>query len=96
MEDKALPKIFPNFIQNHMSVKQGWHKDAKFWPNYQREYATNNIKNIITPKFKEKLWCHKELKNKRELRYYKEAIILNFKFKNISLFRIGKIQVKIN
>ena len=34
----------------------------------------NNIKNIVTSKFKEKLWCEKNLEAKRKLRYYKEVI----------------------
>ena len=31
----------------------------------------DNIRNIITSKFKKKLGCDKELKDKRKLRYYK-------------------------
>ena len=34
----------------------------------------NNIENIVTSKSKEKLWCEKDLKVKRKLRYYKEVI----------------------
>ena len=34
----------------------------------------NNIKNIVTSKFKEKLWCEKDLEAKRKLRYYKQVI----------------------
>jgi len=34
----------------------------------------NNIKNIITSKFKEKMSCEKDLEVKRKLRYYKEVI----------------------
>ena len=34
----------------------------------------NNIKNIVTSKFKEKMWCEKDLEDKRKLRYYKEVI----------------------
>ena len=34
----------------------------------------NNIKNIVTSKFKEKMWCEKDLATKRKLRYYKEVI----------------------
>ena len=34
----------------------------------------NNIKNIVTSKFKEKMWCEKELEAKIKLRYYKEVI----------------------
>ena len=45
----------------------------------------DNIKNIITSKFKEKLWCEENLVIKRKLRYYKEVIlILNWKIKSIS------------
>ena len=34
----------------------------------------NNIKNIVTSKFKEKMWCEKYLEDKRKLRYYNEFI----------------------
>ena len=34
----------------------------------------NNIKNIISSKFKEKLCCEKDLEAKIKLRYYKEVI----------------------
>ena len=34
----------------------------------------NNIKNIVTYKFKEKMWCEKDLEAKRKLRCYKEVI----------------------
>ena len=37
--------------------------------------ALQNIYNIIvTSKFKEKLWCEKNLEAKRKLRYYKDII----------------------
>jgi hypothetical protein len=31
MEDKRLPKIASNSSQNHLRLKQGWHKDAQSW-----------------------------------------------------------------
>ena len=34
----------------------------------------NNIKNIVTSKFKETTWCEKDLEAKIKLRYYKEVI----------------------
>ena len=34
----------------------------------------DNVKNIITSKFKEKFWCEENLAMKRKLRYYKEVI----------------------
>ena len=34
----------------------------------------NNIKNIISSKFKENSWCEKDLEDKRKLRYYNEVI----------------------
>ena len=33
----------------------------------------DNVKNIITSKFKENLWCEENLGVKRKLRYYKEV-----------------------
>jgi hypothetical protein len=34
MEDKRLPKIASNSSQNHLRLKQGWHKDAQSWLNH--------------------------------------------------------------
>ena len=34
----------------------------------------DDVKNIITSKFKEKFWCEENLAVKRKLRYYKEVI----------------------
>jgi len=34
----------------------------------------NNIKDIVTSKFKEKMWCEKDLAAKRKLSYYKKVI----------------------
>jgi hypothetical protein len=42
----------------------------------------NTIKNIIKSKFKEKLWCDKELEEKRKLRYYKDVINPHLKDQN--------------
>ena len=44
--------------------------------NWARDYSTNNdnIKSIITYKFKEKIQGDKKLEDKRKLRYYKEVI----------------------
>jgi hypothetical protein len=92
MEDKRLPKIASNSSQNHLQLKQGWHKDAQSWLNHwgiKEEIILqnkDNIKNIITSKFKEKMWCNKELEGKRKLRYYKEVINPNLEDQNISLF----------
>ena len=37
-------------------------------------HNNDNIKSIITSKFKENVWGDKELKDKRKLRCYKEVI----------------------
>jgi hypothetical protein len=80
LEDNKLPKVSSKSSQNHMWLKCGQLKDAKSWLNHWgiKEEATlqnnDNIKNIITSKFKEKLWCNKELEDRRHLRYYKEVI----------------------
>jgi hypothetical protein len=42
----------------------------------------NTIKNIIKSKFKEKMWCDKELEEKRKLSYYKEVINPNLEYQN--------------
>jgi hypothetical protein len=86
MVDKRLLKIALNSSQNHLWLKWGWHKDAKSWANHWgiKEEVTlqnnDNIRNIITFKFKEKLWCDIELQDKRKLRYYKEVINPNMDY----------------
>ena len=80
MGDHRLPKLDFNSSQNHLRLKRGWHKDTRAQLNHweiDKKIALqniNNIKNIVTSKFKEKLWCEKDLEAKRKLRYYKQVI----------------------
>ena len=80
MGDHRLPKLALNSSQNHLRLKHGWYKDTRSWLNHWKIDENvalqniNNIKNIIASKFKEKLWCEKDLEAKRKLRYYKEVI----------------------
>ena len=59
-----------------LGLKQGWCKDTMAWLNYwsinENDILQNidNVKNIITSKFKEKFWCEENLAVKRKLRYY--------------------------
>jgi hypothetical protein len=56
----------------------------------------DNITNIITSKFKENMWCDKELANKRKIRYYKEVVNLNLEDqKYLSILRSAKNKIKI-
>ena len=70
MEDKRLPKISSKSSHNHHRLKREWHKDAQSWLNYWRImkdtifHNKDTIKNIIKSKFKEKMWCDKELEKK--------------------------------
>jgi len=58
-------------------IKRGWHKYTNSWLNQWGIWEdvilqnTDSMKNIITSKFKENIWCDKELEDKRKLRYYK-------------------------
>ena len=78
--DHILPKLSLNSIQNHLRLKRGWYKDTRAQFNHweiDENVALqniNNVKNIVTSKFKEKMWCEKDLAAKRKLRYYKEVI----------------------
>jgi hypothetical protein len=88
MEDKRLPKIASKSSHNHHRLKQGWHKDARSWLNYwgiMEDTILQNkdtIKKIVKSKFKEKMWCDKELEEKRKLRYYKDVINPNLEDQN--------------
>lgn len=80
MGDQRLPKIALKSSQDHLRLKIGWYKDTMAQVNHRGidENATlqniNNIKNIITTKFKKKMWGDKDLEVKRKLRYYKDLI----------------------
>ena len=60
-----------NSIQNHLRLKRGWYKDTRASLNHweiDENVALqnfNNIKNIVTSKFKEKMGCEKELEDKK-------------------------------
>jgi hypothetical protein len=101
MKDKRLPKIASNSSESNLRLKRGWHKDVNSWINHWRieeEVTLQNIdtiKNIITSKFKEKLWCNKEIENKRKLRYYKEVINPNLEDQKY-LYVITSLKKKIN
>lgn len=80
MGDKRLLKITLKSSQNHLPLKKGWGKHVSISLNHcgvdESDTLQNikNIKNIITSKFKEKMWRKKDLEAKRKLRYYKETI----------------------
>jgi hypothetical protein len=80
MEDKRLPKVVSKSSHNHHRLKRGWHKDARSWINYwgimEETILQNkdNIKENVKSKFKEKMWCDKELEGKIKLKYYKDVI----------------------
>jgi hypothetical protein len=57
----------------------------------------NNITNIITLKFKEYMWCDKELVDKRKLRYHKEVVNPNLEDQNyLSIFKSAKKKINID
>ena len=62
MGDHRLPKLAFNSSKKHLSLKRGWYKDTRSRLNHwEIDENINNIQNIVTSKFKEKLWCEKEL-----------------------------------
>jgi hypothetical protein len=72
MEGKRLPKIVSKSNHNNHRLKRGWNKDAQSWPSYWGIMNTPFcririlLKNIIKSKFKEKMWCDKEISRKKE------------------------------
>ena len=80
MGNKRLPKIVLNTSQNQLRLNQSWCKDSGAWLNHwgidEIDILQNmdNVKNIITSKFKEKFWCEENLTVKRKVRSYKEVI----------------------
>jgi hypothetical protein len=56
----------------------------------------DNITNIITSKFKENMWCDKELEDKRKLRYYTEVVNPYLEYqKNLSVLTSAKKKINI-
>jgi hypothetical protein len=55
----------------------------------------DTIKKMVKSKFKEKMWCDKELEEKRKLRYYKDVINHNLEDKNY-LSVLPSVKKKIN
>jgi hypothetical protein len=71
MEDQSLPKIASKSCHNHHQLKRGWHKYAWSWLNYwgiMEDTIFQNkdtIKKNTNSKIKEKMWCDKELEEKK-------------------------------
>ena len=90
MGNKRLPKIALNSSQNQLRLKRCWCKDTMAWLNHwgiDENDSLHNIdivKNIITSKFKEKLWCEENLAVKRKLRIIRRSLILTLKIRSIS------------
>jgi len=100
--DHRLPKLALNSSQSHLRLKWGWYKDTRAWLNLwkiDKNVALqniNNIKNIVTSKFKEKMWCEKYLAAKRKLRYYKKVINATLEDqKYLSVLTISKKKINI-
>ena len=81
MGNERLPKIALNSSQNQLRhLNRCLCKDTMAWLIHwdinENGILQNidNVKNIITSKFIEKLWCEENLMVKRKLRYYKEVI----------------------
>ena len=58
--------LYLNSSQYQLRLKRGWYKDIGAWLNHSNINKNialqniNNIKNIVTSKFKEKLWCEND------------------------------------
>ena len=100
MGDKRFPKIASYSSQSHLRIKWGWHIYSKYWINHwgvEKEATlqnNNNIKSIITSKFKEKLWCIKELDDNIKLIYY-EVINPNLEHQKY-IYILASAKKKIN
>jgi hypothetical protein len=57
----------------------------------------DTVTNIITSKFKENMWYHKELEDKMKLRHYNEGVNPNLEDQNCLLvLRSAKKKIKIS
>jgi hypothetical protein len=98
---RGSPKLLQTLAKITNGLKRGWHNDAKSWLNHwgiKEEVIlqnTDDIKNIVQAKFKENLWCDKELEDKRKLRYYKEVVNPNLEDQKY-LFVLTSVKKRIN
>ena len=80
MGNERLHKSALNSNQSQLCLKRCWCNDTMAWLNHwgidESDILHNidNVKNIITSKFKDKFLCEENLAVKRKLRYYKEVI----------------------
>ena len=102
MRNERLPKIALDSIQNQLRLKRYRCKDTMAWLNHwgidENDILHNidNVKNIITSKFKEKFWCEEYLAVKRKLRYYKEIFNPNLEdHKYLSVVTISQNKINI-
>jgi len=101
MGDQKILKTALKSSQDQLRLKRGWYKDATTQLNHWGidENSTlqdiNNIRIIITSKFKEKMWDKKVLEVKIKLRYYKEFINSNLEVQNY-LFVVTSSKKKIS
>jgi hypothetical protein len=90
-----------SYVMFNHRLKQGWNKDAWSWINYWGIMEDtilkkkDTIKKTVKSKFKEKMWCDKELEEKRKLRYYKNVINPNLEDQN-DLFVLPSVKKKIS
>ena len=101
MRNKKLPKIALNSSQKQLCLKRCCCKDTMAWLNHwginENDILQNidNVKNIITSRFKNKFQCEENLAVKRKLRYYKEVINPNLEDQKYLLV-VTSSQKKIN
>jgi len=102
MGDERLPKIALKSSQTHLHLKRSWCKYVSVWLSHwgvdknDTLQNINNIKNIITSKFKEKMWCKKDLEDKRKLRYYKEVINPNLEDQKYLKKKVHIAKIRMN
>ena len=66
MGNERLPKISLNSSQNQLRLNRCWYKDTMDWLNHwgidENDILQNinNVKNITTSKFKDKMLCEEK------------------------------------
>lgn len=100
MKRERLPITTSN-NESHSRIKRGQTRDASFLApllgvvNEDALLNINTIDSIIVTNFKEKLWCYKQIENKKMLVYNKEAIDPKLKDRTyLSIF--ASVEKKIN
>jgi hypothetical protein len=95
---RGSPKFFQTLTKTTNDNEDDINMSNLGYGEYKKKssWSIENITNISTSKFKENMWCDKELEDKRKLRYYKEVVNPNLEDQNyLQVLKSAKKKINI-